>query len=316
MLRLPHGVPRVAPSATDAVWGMWPQAYCDLVKPWSTILKQYLAYGEAAEKKLGIGPDHPRTRAFRLITGGAPDAHEMLARLGANWIPDAPPEAVRKFGLINETSSYYTKFPPGLEGNDPAVIERRARHTRHKIGDEIRTYYNAAWTNGSYVRRKAFAAFLEQEAAAAGLDKVAFLGVSDYGKLEAADALPFNPGLYERRLYYATQRFGHLASVPGRVKEIKALTKTYPNVHVYNNYSPHPVPPSVRELLRRIGLVRRQEARLSGRILRRRKLRRRGAEDLRLCRPGPDLDPALQLGPPGLLGRRQQRLERNGGGLL
>ncbi|MBS3761733.1 MAG: beta-galactosidase trimerization domain-containing protein [Planctomycetes bacterium] len=239
-LRLPHGAPRVDPSATTAAWGMWPPAFDELIHTRRQLMQRYLRWTEAAEADLGLTPEHPRTRAFRLMSSACPGSYRMLARLGVNWMPSAPAEVVKRFGLFDETMCFNDRFPDF--GDDPAAATAaRARMLLYKGGDEISTYYSAASTNRSVRRSRAFHQFLEDEAKRHGLDKQDYLGLSDFTRIEAIDQLPLNPGVYERRLYYASQRFGHLASVPARRRRLRELRETYPNVHVYNNYSPHPV---------------------------------------------------------------------------
>jgi hypothetical protein len=251
MLRLPHKTPWVPTSATAAVWGMWPERYVQGVQPEAQVIERYFDWTKEAEAALALAPDHPRPHHIKIFTGcGLGPANydrgcEMLARLGVNWIPSASPARVTSPALRKKYNLYH-----GFVGYNHADAEGAARkyqgpdrkhYLKHKIGDEIHTHSSAASVNGNPVSRRAFHAYLREQARLNGLDNAAFLGVASFDRIDSIDVLPEHPGRYERRLFYASQRYAHINKIDYYRGVTERFHKYFPNVRVYNNYSPHPV---------------------------------------------------------------------------
>ena len=248
MLRLPHGAPRTQGSRTAAVWGMLPAKYLKMIQPEAEVVEKYFAWAREAEEKIGLGPAHPRPHHIKITTScGLGEANfdrgcEMLARLGVNWIPGAS-EAVReKYGLINGLCGYNSPDAKASAIKSGLLSEEdRALYLTHKVGDEILTRIPETEINGNMVLRQQFHAYLEAQAQAAGMDNQTFLGMKRFDRLDAIRVLPDFSGRYERRLFYASQRFKHILLIKYYRKVTNEFLELFPNVQVYNNYSPHTV---------------------------------------------------------------------------
>lgn len=257
MLRVPHGNGAVTAKPEMAVWGMWRQDYVNGFQNMKTALEPWIQCGVEEVDRLGLPADHPRCKNIRILVGnGVPPpyseaAAEMLAKLGANrikgkgmglhglWGAGAPASVVERYNLYDETTSTFTGNAAGIAAT--MTPEQRARHTLHKGGDEISTYVEPEAINADPGKLRAFRAYLAEQAKSRGMTIGEFLGVEDARDLKCIGALPANPGRFERRLYYHSHRYCHLASVPGYRNLVAAYQKHFPNVRVYNNYSPHPV---------------------------------------------------------------------------
>ena len=244
MLRLPHKAPWVPARATEAVWGMWPARYIQGVKPEAQIIERYFDWAKEAEAALGLAPDHPRPHHVRIFTNcGIGSANldrgcEMLARLGVNWIPGASPAIRKKYNLHHGFSGYSHADAAGAARKYQG--EDRKLYLKHKVGDEIATHSSAASVNGNPVSRRAFHAYLGEQARLNGMDNQAFLGMASFDRIDSIDVLPENPGRYERRLFYASQRYAHTNTIAYYKGVTERFHKYFPNIRVYNNYSPHP----------------------------------------------------------------------------
>lgn len=245
IFRVPHGRWLFTPAKGKPAWGLWDATRLGQVMPQETINERYFAWADDAIARLGLKPDHPRLKHLRVFAscGVLPPntarAAEMLARLGINWIAGAPPEIVRKYGLIDEDSSYNNADADGMAQRMSAG--QRARLTKVKIGDEISTHTPPAAINESDARRHAFRAYLAEQAALEGMSLEAFVGIADPKNIACLEGLSDNPGRFERRLFYHTQRFCHLTTCENYRGIIGAFARNFPNARVYNNYSPHPV---------------------------------------------------------------------------
>ena len=245
MMRVPHGNGTVRTRPGKPVWGMWAKSYLERVQPEGEIVERYFRWAKDAEQRLGIGPDHPRPRHVHITTscrvGPAYRARaaEMLAILGVNWVEGAPASIVDKYGLYDEWSAYHVNDAAGLAKGKSQ--EERAKLTKVKVGDEIGTYTDPGGINGNPSRREAFHGYLREQAEAQGMSLFEFLGVQNAEKLDCLASLPPEAGRFQRRLYYHSHRFCHLASVPNYKRITDGLHRLFPNVNVYNNYSPHPV---------------------------------------------------------------------------
>ncbi len=227
MFRIPHGRftfdrPRAESAAPR--WGVWDLDTVAGVMPEEAIVEKYFVWADDAAKKLGVQPNHPKPKHLHVLSScrTAPvhrtRAAEMLAKLGVNWIPDAPPSVSEKFGLYSD-----------------------ADRKKIKLGDEISTYTAAAAINSDAALTAKFHSYLNEQAALVGSNVKSFFGVDDVRHLECLDKLPSNAGRFERRLFYCSQRFCHVATVGTYARLLRDVEKKHPNAIVYNNYSPHPV---------------------------------------------------------------------------
>ena len=245
LLRVPNGSWTVLPQAGAPAWGIWNAAMLKQVSTQESIVERYFTWAQQAAERLGIKDGHPRPKNVRLFCGcnvlppNQERAAEMLAKLGVNWIDGAPQSVIQKFGLHDETCAYNNTDAAGLaHGMSESA---RQKLTKVKIGDEIGTLMSPAAINSDPAKREKFHEYLKQQAKADGMDLAAFLGVDDAGDLDCIGQLSADPGRFERRLFYHSQRFCHLATCDDYRKITQAFEKNFPNVHVYNNYSPHPV---------------------------------------------------------------------------
>lgn len=223
MFRLPHGRFHYADStlSIDGVWN--PQRLADFV-PEEAIVEKYFAWAQEAAATLGVKDDHPKPKHIHVLSScrtGPAHIHraaEMLAKLGVNWIPGAPSDVAAKYQLHDDSQS-----------------------KKVKIGDEIATHTASATINNDAFLRAGFHDYLREQAKLLGLDLQTFLGVDDLKHVDCLGALPENAGRFERRLYYCSQRYCHLATIPTYARATKNAEKQTPGAQVYNNYSPHPV---------------------------------------------------------------------------
>lgn len=224
LFRAPHGLYGFRSPVAEPAWGVWAHTLGQKFAPEEAVVEKYLQFSEQARQTLGLPQDHPTPKLLQILTGsrtGAvhqPRVIEMLARMGLNWLPDATPDLRQKLNLYDDSSS-----------------------KKLKMGDEISTYTPASLLNADPYMRAGFHQFLRKQAAEEGLSMREFLGVEDPSEISAMDALPENPGRYERRQFYCSQRYGHLATVPKYARQVRELLLQHPNARIYNNYSPHPV---------------------------------------------------------------------------
>jgi hypothetical protein len=241
LFRLPNGSSRVDPAGKQPAWGVWSRDHFASSMTQEAIIARYYAWADKAATRLGLPPDHPTTRAVRLLTLClVPAAHreraaDMLAKLGVNWIPEAPASVVAKHRLFDGIA-----YPADTGGGGMSPEERR-RVELIKMGDEINTLMPAAMINDDPAMLKKFHAYLRQRMEAEGGDPESFLGVADLEELPCIDSLPQNAGRFERRLYYHSSRFGHLATADVYRATMEPLQERFPNARIYNNYTPHPL---------------------------------------------------------------------------
>jgi hypothetical protein len=237
MLRVPNGDWSVKPASGIPAWGLWMPARLNSIMTQESVIERYFTWADQAAKQLDLRPDHPRPHRVRIYTGcgiAEPNrerAAEMLARLGVSWIEGAPESVIRKYGLIDDLASFHGDVPE----------KDRARVTKVKMGDEIITRTDPSLINGDVAKRRAFQAYLAEQARLEGMEANAFLGVPDLNDLDCMGPLPPNPSRYERRLFYHSQRFCHLITCDSYAARARAIEKTLPNARIYNNYTPHPV---------------------------------------------------------------------------
>ena len=223
MFRVPNGrfafvVPREKPA-----WGVWDAELLSGIVGEESLVERYFTWADEAAKTLGLQADHPKPKLIRVLSNcrtGAPHmarAAEMLARLGVNWIPDASPALTGKFGLYDDS-----------------------QQKKVNMGDEIATHTAAEVINTDAALRGGFHDFLRAQAANEGVDVREFLGIQDLRPVDAVDKLPENAGRFERRVFYCSQRYAHLATIPTYAHGLKAIERERPGAIVYNNYSPHP----------------------------------------------------------------------------
>lgn len=145
-------------------------------------------------------------------------AAEMLAKLGVNWVPGAPQAVNEKYGLFDDAQS-----------------------KKVKLGDEIATHTAAATINADPFHRAGFHDYLREEVQLLGTDLQTFFGVDDLRHVDCLDVLPDDAGRFERRLYYCSQRYCHIATIQHYARLVKGVEKKTPGAQIYNNYSPHPL---------------------------------------------------------------------------
>ena len=224
MFRIPHGSFHHRTPAETARWGVWDATRLADLMPEEAIVEKYFAWAEEAARTLGVQDDHPKPKHIHVLsscrTGAAhtPRAAEMLAKLGVNWIPGAPTEVNQKYGLFDEAES-----------------------KKVKLGDEIATYTAAGVINGDAFLRASFHDYLREQVQLLGTDLQTFFGVDDLRHVECLDRLPDNAGRFERRLFYCSQRYCHIATVQHYARLVRGIEKQKPGAQIYNNYSPHPV---------------------------------------------------------------------------
>lgn len=223
MFRMPHGSYHYGPREAPA-WGVWDPERLAMFIPEEAIVEKYFTWAQEAAATLGVKDDHPKPKHVHVLsscrTGAAHigRAAEMLAKLGVNWIPDAPSDVAAKYDLYDDAHS-----------------------KKVKIGDEIATYTRASVINDDAFLRAGFHDYLREQALLHGGDLRSFLGVDDLRHVDCIDVLPENAGRFERRLFYCSQRYCHLATIPTYARHLRNAEKATPNAQVYNNYSPHPV---------------------------------------------------------------------------
>lgn len=223
MFRMPHGAFHYGAGA-GSVWGVWDPERLAMFIPEEAIVEKYFTWAQEAAATLGVKDDHPKPKLIHVLSGcRTGPAHisraaEMLAKLGVNWIPGAPSDVAAKFDLYDDS-----------------------HNKKVKIGDEIATYTRASVINEDAFLRAGFHDYLREQAKLFGGDLRSFLGVADLTHVDCLDTLPENAGRFERRLFYCSQRYCHLATIPTYARHLRNAEKANPGAQVYNNYSPHPV---------------------------------------------------------------------------
>ncbi|MBA4190522.1 MAG: hypothetical protein C0467_21250 [Planctomycetaceae bacterium] len=224
MFRVPHGRYTFRGPVASAAWGVWDPTALEGFVAEDALVERYFAWAEEATRTLGLKADHPKPKHLKVLTGcqtGAAHqarAAEMMAKLGVNWIPSAPTDVARKYDLYDDSAN-------------PKI----------KMGDEIGTHTPASVINGDVVLLAGFHEYLREQAKLNGLDLQAFLGLDDVRVARSIDHLPENAGRFERRLFYCSQRYAHLATIPNYMRGLRSIEKGKPKALVYNNYSPHPL---------------------------------------------------------------------------
>lgn len=245
MLRVPHGAWTPSPQPGVAAWGMWSNDSIKQIVSQEGIIERYFTWAQQAADRLGLKDGHPRPKQIRLFCGNGalPSAQEraaeMLAKLGVNWIDRAPASVVKKYGLYDETSAFNTADAAGLARGMSDVDKQKL--TKVKIGDEIGTRTDPALINADAAKREKFHAYLKAQAQLEGMDIPTFLGVEDLSAIDCLGELSSNPGRYERRVFYHSQRFCHLITCDEYRAATQGFEHIFPNARVYNNYSPHPL---------------------------------------------------------------------------
>ena len=223
MFRVPHGPVHYLQAGKEPRWGVWNVDHIKEVVVEDQLIQTYLTWAKEAAAELGLKEDHPRLKNILVQTGcrvGAAHregAAEMLARLGVNWIDDAPLTIKDRFDLYDGSTM-----------------------TKIKEGDEIGTYTPASVINNSPPLLAQFHEYLRSQAALSNTTMEEFLGVLEIDRLRCLDGMPENPGRFERRLAYHSHRFCHIATIQAYAPSVRNAEAKYANAVVYNNYSPHP----------------------------------------------------------------------------
>ncbi|MCE9606367.1 MAG: beta-galactosidase trimerization domain-containing protein [Planctomycetia bacterium] len=224
MFRMPHGSFHHRESAAAAMSGVWNKELIAAFIPEEAIVEKYFSWAEEAARTLGVKADHPKPKHIHVLsscrTGPAHIARaaEMLAKLGVNWVPGAPRAVNEKYDLFDDAQS-----------------------KKVKLGDEISTHTAAATINADPFLRAGFHDYLREQVRLLGTDLRTFFGVDDLRHVDCLDVLPDDAGRFERRLFYCSQRYCHVATIPHYARLVKAVEKKTPGAQIYNNYSPHPL---------------------------------------------------------------------------
>ena len=246
MLRVPHGDWNAGAQPGVPAGGIWSGATTTRILTQEAVIERYFRWADAAAARLNLEPGHPGPKRIRLFSGcgvlppNRERAVEMLAKLGLNWIDGAPDSLIAKSGLRDEKSAYNVGNAAGLAANFKTEAER-AKLTKVNTGDEIGTYTDPAIVNHAPGDRAAFHTYMTEQARLEGMDLESFLGTDDPREIECIGTSPAGAGRYERRLFYHSQKFCHLITCDRYASLTRELEKHFPNVRVYNNYSPHPV---------------------------------------------------------------------------
>jgi hypothetical protein len=224
MFRMPHGAFHYREPSAAPASGVWNKELIAAYVPEEAIVEKYFSWAENAARELGVKADHPKPKHIHVLsscrTGPAHigRAAEMLAKLGVNWVPGAPRAVNEKYGLFDEAQS-----------------------KKVKLGDEISTHTAAATINADPFLRAGFHDYLREQVRLIGTDLQTFFGVDDLRHVDCLEALPDDAGRFERRLFYCSQRYCHIATIQHYTRLVKAVEKKTPGAQIYNNYSPHPL---------------------------------------------------------------------------
>jgi hypothetical protein len=245
MFRYPNGLAPAGMAKNKPAWGVWDAGHFAGVMTEAAMIQRYLDWAIATEQRLGLKKDHPRLHGVRISSNCGVSkvyrerAADMLARLGINWIDGAPASVVEKYGLQDTGQLYNVQNPGDLAAK--MTPEQRLKVEKIKLGDEISTYSSPESINNDPARLAKFHAYLQAQAKDAGSDADAFLGVPAFDDLTCIGSLSDNPGRYERRLFYHSQRFCHEVTADSYRAAMLRFEEHFPNARVYNNYTPHPV---------------------------------------------------------------------------
>jgi hypothetical protein len=245
MFRYPNGAALSGRANDKPAWGVWDAGHFAGVMTEAAMIQRYLDWAIAAEQRLGLKEGRPRLHGIRISSGcGVSNAYreraaDMLARLGINWIHGAPASIVQKYGLQDAGQHYNVHNPGALAAKMTAA--QRLKVEKIKMGDEISTYSSPESINTDPARLAKFHDYLRARAEEAGSDADAFFGVPSFDELTCIGSLPENPGRFERRLFYHSQRFCHRVTADSYRAGMLRIEEHFPNARVYNNYTPHPV---------------------------------------------------------------------------
>jgi len=224
MLRIPNGSPAFATEDAQPRWGLWNAEFVKGIAAEEQLVERYFQWASEAAVSLGLAENHPRPEHLLFLSScrvGAAHrerATAMLARLGINWIEGASKETISQLGLYDGS-----------------------RMTKIKNGDEIGTRTPASVINGSPRLLAEFHQYLMAQSTLEETPIETLLGVPNLDRIRCLERMPDNPGRYERRLYYHSHRYAHLATLHPYFKSVRDAEAQFKNAAVYNNYSPHPV---------------------------------------------------------------------------
>lgn len=254
------------PDDKQGAWGMRTAAYLNYLETAYDVFQRHEAFAKAGLAELPK-QGNPAPKFLRLSTGNgsAPDVRDataaMLASIGINNIEGASAATREKLGLRADITLYandalftagshdpmdpliesnlrqhFENVAKSLEANDPGS---RERVVTLKMGDEIGAIVGPDRINGLPDARRAWHDYLREQLSLAGRD-ASFFGVDDVGQLDFSPQAPVDPGRFERRLYYHSARFNFVYTAMFYKRMTAAVSKVFPNVRTYCNFSPHP----------------------------------------------------------------------------
>lgn len=254
------------PDDKDGAWGMRPESQLKLLETPEDVNRRHIGYAQAALAELPK-KDNPAPKLVRLSTGNGAAASvrdasaAMLASLGLNNIEGTSPELRKKLGLRGDATLYandalfitgtHDPTDPLIERNllrsyEPTAAAMDAREpegrklvTTLKMGDEIGAIIGAHRINSLPDPRQAYHDYLREQLKLAGRDP-SFFGVEDVRELDFVPGLAPDAGRFERRLYYHSSRFNFVFTAMFYKRMTEAMTKVFPNLRTYCNFSPHP----------------------------------------------------------------------------
>lgn len=247
MIRVPHrwGAPTPDAEGARALWGIYDASFANRIIPENVLVAQYFGWANDARKALGLEKGALRPKSIMLHSGckvsegNRDEAVKMLASLGINSVEGASDAISNELGLWKANHVYNTYSAAAAAAR--LTPEQIQMETIIKTGDEINTFTSASEIERSPLKKKKFADYLSMQAALYGETPESFYGTARLIDLPCLGSLPANAGRFERRLFYAAQRFGHIITTERYMFMRKQFESVFPNVLVYNNYTPHTV---------------------------------------------------------------------------
>lgn len=257
------------PAGKTPAWGIFDAKYLSLLESAEDVHRRELGWGKEAAKEMNLQEKQSPVKSFNFISGcnvapSAMDAAaEMLTGLGMNALEGLKPAVYRQLNIEPRTALAYSDWGYLSDTHDPADpaaagtirknLEKRAaagekenpgfRKTVKtiKLGDEIGAIASAEKINASADCRKRFHDYLRTILSERKTDSKNFFGTGNVEELECMSALPQNPGLFERRLYYHSHLFLYRLTADYYRQVTEAAKDIFPEAKTYANFSPHPI---------------------------------------------------------------------------